>query len=344
MGNRYIVLNIGMIFMLLTAVSCKKEVNKNYESVPVDIMSIKPVLNSPTYNYSGIIEESYSSMISFQVAGNIQQIYCGENQHVAKGTLLASLDKVVHQNSYDMALSTYKQAEDAYNRLKRLYDDNSLPEIKWIETQTALQNAKSMVNIAKNNLDNCNLYAPFSGVVAKKITEIGANVMPGVPVFNLVKLEKIKIKVAIPEKEISRISIGQKAIIGIMALGENAEYTAFITEKSSMANPLSHTYDIKIELDNEVGKLMPGMVCDVTIIYDKNEDKQIIIPNNSVMIDNDNNRFVWKVENDIAYKQPVIIDKLSERGVIVKEGLSTGDLIIINGNQKVSVGMKVKIR
>ncbi|MBN9303455.1 MULTISPECIES: efflux RND transporter periplasmic adaptor subunit [Dysgonomonas] len=344
MKNRYIILIITMIFILLTAVNCKKEVNRNDESVPVDIISIKPVLNSPIYNYSGIIEESYSSMISFQVTGNIQQIYCGENQHVKKGTLLANLDKVVHQNSYDMALSTYKQAEDAYNRLKILYDDNSLPEIKWIETQTALQNAKSMVNIAKNNLDNCNLYAPFSGVVAKKITEVGANVMPGVPVFNLVKLEKIKIKVAIPEKEVSQISIGQKAIIKIMALDENAEYTAFITEKSSMANPLSHTYDIKIELDNETGTFMPGMICDVTIMYDKNEDEEIIIPNNSIMIDNDNNRFVWKVENDIAYKQSVIIDKLSDKGVIIKEGLCNGDLIIINGNQKVSAGMKVKIR
>lgn len=342
MKNKFIILSISAIFILLTVGSCKNEVTRNDESVSVDIISINPVHNLSAYDYSGIIEESYSSMISFQVAGNIRQIYCGENQHVTKGTLLASLDKVVHQNSYDMALSTYKQAEDTYNRLKILYDDNSLPEIKWIETQTALQNARSMVNIARNNLDNCNLYAPFSGVVAEKITEVGANVMPGVPVFNLVKLEKIKIKVTVPEKEVSRINMGQKAIIKILALGEDAEYTAIITEKSPMANPLSHTYDIKIELDNESGKLMPGMVCDVTIIYNENEDEQIIIPNNSVMIDNDNNRFVWKVENDIACKRPVITDKLSDKGVIIKEGVGTGDLIIINGNQKVSAGMKVK--
>lgn len=344
MRYKFIVYIAGIILLATTLYSCKNEESRTNGAVKVDILTIQAVRDAPSYNYTGVIEDSYSSMISFQVAGNIQQIYCDENQYVNKGTLLAVLNKVMHQNSYDMAQATFKQAEDAYHRLKTLHDQNSLPEIKWIETLTAFQNAQSMLNIAQTNLDNCHLYAPFSGVVSKKITETGANVMPGVPVFNLVKLETVKVKVPVPEKEVSLIDIGQKATITVTALGKDKVYTSTITEKSAMANPLSHTYDIKIELENKDRKLMPGMICDVVIHHNEAETEQIIVPNNAIMLDNDNNRFVWKLSGNTATRQSVAIGKLSSHGVIVSDGLNTGDKIIINGNQKVSEGTTIETR
>lgn len=97
---------------------------------------------------------------------------------VAKGQLIATVDPFSMQSSYDAAKASLAQAEDAYRRMKELYDKGSLPEIKWVEVQSKLQQAKSMEEVARKNLDDCKLYAPFSGIISEKMAEVGQNIMP----------------------------------------------------------------------------------------------------------------------------------------------------------------------
>lgn len=136
--------------------------------------------------------------------------------------------------------------------------------------------------------------------------------------------------------------MGKKARLSIAALGENIDYKTEIKEKSPIADLLSHTYNVKMVLNNPELKLIPGMTCDVNISNDENKT-QIIIPNSSVMLANDNSRFVWIVHNNSVKKQTVIIEQFSSEGVIVKEGLKDGDLVIVKGNQKLREGSKIRM-
>ena len=92
----------------------------------------------------------------------------GLGDRVAKGQLIATVDPFSMQSSYDAAKASLAQAEDAYRRMKELYDKGSLPEIKWVEVQSKLQQAKSMEEVARKNLDDCKLYAPFSGIISER--------------------------------------------------------------------------------------------------------------------------------------------------------------------------------
>ena len=87
---------------------------------------------------------------------------------VRQGQLLAALDEVSMQNTYQAAKAALKQAEDAYQRMKELHEKGSLAEMKWVEVQSKLQQAQSMEAVARKNLTDCQLYAPFSGVIAEK--------------------------------------------------------------------------------------------------------------------------------------------------------------------------------
>lgn len=62
------------------------------------------------------------------------------------------LNDETYKNAYDMSLATLKQAEDAYNRLLPMYKNGNLPEIKLVEVETGLQQAKSATLIAKRML------------------------------------------------------------------------------------------------------------------------------------------------------------------------------------------------
>lgn len=89
-------------------------------------------------------------------------------QQVNAGQLIATLDPTSMQNSYQAAQAVLEQAEDAYRRMKELHDKGSLPDMKWVEVQSKLEQARSMEQIAKRKLDDCRLYAPFSGIIAEK--------------------------------------------------------------------------------------------------------------------------------------------------------------------------------
>ena len=160
--------------------------------------------------------------------------------------------------------------------MKELYEKGSLPEIKWIETQSKLQQAQSMEEIARKNLEDCNLYAPFNGVIAEKTAESGQNTMPGMPVVKLVAVNQLKVKVAVPETEIASISLSQPAQIEVPALNGQT-FQGTVIEKGIVANPLSRSYDVKIRINETDKELMPGMVTEVSLTNTE-ENSQFILP------------------------------------------------------------------
>jgi len=333
---------VALFFFLLTSCSDGKESTVITKEIPVKIVEVKTSGIGHRQNYVGTVEETFSSTLSFEVEGNISHIYVREGQKVYVGQLLASLNQSTLKNNYDAIFSTLKQVEDTYNRMKVLYENNSLPEIKWIEVQTSLQQAQSMESIAKKNLNDCNLFASFSGVITERNVESGTNVMPGMPAFKLVRVDKVKVKIAVPEKEISHTLIGQQVNIQINALGEKY-INAQITEKNVIANPLSHTYEVKIALDNPAGDLMPGMICNVNIHREEIQEK-MIIPPHAVQVSHTGENFVWIAIHGCAKRRVVQIGGLSDEGTIISSGLTVGEQVIVEGNQKVSEGMKIVIR
>jgi RND family efflux transporter MFP subunit len=197
-----------------------------------------------------------------------------------------------------------------------------------------------MEAIAKKSVEDCNLYAPMNGVIAKRSVEEGVNVMPGLSVFKLVLMNEVNINVPVPENEIGDIKTGQPAKITVSALG-NREYKGTVDHKGVEAKPVSHTYAIKIRTGNPQSELMPGMVCKVSL--QNAEDKKVIIPNKSVQIAPDNKKFVWIAEGNAAARRFITVGLLSDYGIIVENGLSEGDRLIVEGSNKISEGMKISI-
>lgn len=93
-----------------------------------------------------------------------------------------------------------------------------------------------MEAIARKNLADSRLVAPFSGVIGNKSAESGENVLPNQPVYTLLKIEDVKIKVAVPEKEIADILKNQRARISVPAL-HDASYEGIIEERGIVADP-----------------------------------------------------------------------------------------------------------
>lgn len=348
-----------MAAISLMLISCDKKEEKGTAQAPISVkeMIVGDVTSSThDFNYSGTVEEETGTALSFSAAGTIKQLNVKVGDRVRKGQLIASIDPTTVKNSYEMAHTNKLQAQDAYQRYKQLHDKGSLPEIRWVEVQSQLQEAISAENIARKNLGDCNLYAPYDGIISEKDAEVSQNIAPGIPVAKLVTTKVLNVKISVPESEMAKVSIHQHAMIRVQALGGRT-FSGYVTEKSVIADPVSRSYDVKIRVENANKDLLPGMVSEVSLVQSSttsnqqaNGDNQqvnssaIIIPAPLIQLDDDNSNFVWLDEGGKAVRRTIVCGDYQSNGVEIKSGLKPGDRLITEGQQKVCNGTPIKVK
>lgn len=311
--------------------------------VRVKVQKLETASGGAGQSYIGTIEESVSVPLSFLTAGTVDKVLVEEGQSVSKGQLLAVLNSEDLRNAYQVSKAKLDQAQDAYNRLEPVYKKGSLPEVKFVEIKTGLEQARSMAAISEKSLKDCKLYAPSSGVIGRKMIEPGMSIIPGNSVFQLVKIEKVNVKVPVPENEISGLTKGMEAQVTVSALG-NQQFDGEISEVGVLANPLSHTYMVKVELANPDKVLKPGMVCNATIDNPVLSDR-LIVPLVAVQSGASGEKFVYVADSSSgkAIKKAVEAGSLVSNGIVIKSGLAAGDLLIVEGYQKISDHSSIQI-
>lgn len=331
----------GLIVTMLLSSCVKKKNSERIPSIPVRTFIADLEKGGNKYEYVGIVEEERSSIMSFTVSGTVKTMYAEEGQRVNKGELLAQLDTANLSNAYHAAKAQLSQAEDAMGRIQKLYDNQSVPEIKYIDVQTQLAKAQSMEAIARKNLADSRLAAPFSGVIGKKSAESGENVLPNQPVYTLLKIEDVKIKVAVPEKEIADILKNQQVRINVPAL-RDASYEGVIEERGIVADPVSHSYTVRIRVHNPASELLPGMVCSVSVAGGNLREAMFVVPSQCVQT-SAGKRFVWCIVNGQAVRREVETGKFTPHGVEILSGLQGGEEIVKEGYQSLYDGATLKI-
>lgn len=327
---------------LLVLVSCSsKDEKKDTEKPPVrvEILTVAGQGFENTRDYSGTLQEGESTTLSFSAAGTIKQLKVQQGDRVAQGQIIGTLDDASLKSAYEIANATLAQAQDAYDRMKILHDANSLPEIKWVDIKQKLVQAQNAADIARNALDDAVLRAPFAGMIADKMADVGQVAAPGVPVVKLVNISNIKAVISVPQNQISQFSEGDKAMITLN--GDNdTQLEGILVEKGVTANPLSRAYDVKYRIPNN-GNLLPGMICNVAVPRG-NESSAIMLPQSVVLLDERNNNFVWIDSAGTARKRIVVVDELNDGGLEITSGLVPGDKVIVKGIQKVCNGTKLE--
>jgi RND family efflux transporter MFP subunit len=329
---------------ILLLQSCSKnssEENLQNSTVGVEVVKVKQTSGNEAIAYSGTIEESDSYPLSFSSIGTVAKVYVSEGDYVKKGQLLAVLNEETFRNSYEMAAATLKQAEDAYNRMKPMYDNGNLAEIKFVEVQSGLQQAKAAADIAKKSLDDCKLYSPVNGLVGNRSIEPGMSALPNVVSITIVQIEKVLAKVSVSESEISFIEKGDEANIKIPAL-KDAQFEGTVEEIGVVADPIAHTYKIKVGIPNPEQMIKPGMLCEINLIK-PSEIGDLYVPSRSVLVNEKGQNFIYTIENDRAVRKYVTTGKLLTDGIVIKGDIKEDDLVVEAGQQKLVDNSKVRI-
>ena len=336
------------IVIIGSACSNKKE---NRQKAPTQVKTEVVTAGGQMTNesYVGIVEENEATAVSFTGMGVVKRMLVREGQAVGRGQLLALMDDTQARNLLTGAEAQMAQAEDALQRYGMLHDAGSLPEVQWVEIQSKVAQARSQLAVAKKNLADCRLVAPVSGIIGRQQVKAGETAVPSQAVVTILDVSRVKVKVSVPEAEMSAITPHTPSMIIVEAAGKKVSGGRI--EKGVVADAMTHTYDIRINVPNGDRKLLPGMVAQVKMKTSPSPSKGgeglagsgITLPITSVQRRPDGSLFVWTVDNQKkAHRTAVTVGASQGNRISIMSGVTAGQRVVTEGYQKLSEGTEVR--
>ena len=345
MKNIYLLLGL-----LLVLAGCKpKEDNRSDAEAsavaPVSVIKLAPTEKNQTLNLSGTIQSEKTAQVTFSVQGRVTSVLVDEGQAVKKGQLLATLDPRDYQYQLQQADANLLQAKDTYLRSKELYQKGSLTPKDFVTAEsqyfTALANRKA----AAKQLSDTRLYAPISGTVTGKMTEVGNQISPSAQAFMIDAIDHVNATMTVPETEIGNIMRNNTAQVNIPTL--NQAFTGKVTSINPQADRNSNTFRTKIRLDNARHRLLPGMIAEINL-QTNNRVNYITIPPKAVVHDQDGLSYVFLVDSarrkHITIRRRITIGQAVGDEISVTDGLKNGELLVIEGQYRLKDGQAVAIK
>jgi len=179
----------------------------------------------------------------------------------------------------------------------------------------------------------------LDGFIGKIYVDIGQRVNTQSPIALVINMDRVKINLEIPEKYISKVSLGQIAKIGVDAY-PNEEFIGKVNRISPVVDVVSRVFLIEIVVDNPKHLLKSGMFARIKLILNTYKDSKIILK--EAIIRKDNQDYVYVVEDNKAVLKKIDLGLKSGPYYQVLDGLKENDKVVILGKEKLFNGCKVK--
>ena len=370
--RNYLVLSIILMFMVFLTNCGKQKVDETSEKreiYPVEITKVKTGNIENKIAYLGNLEAYKEVMVYSTIPTRIKELKVDVNSRVNEGDLLAVVDNIKIKQGViqaeaglKSALAQYENMETEWKRTQKLYEQNAISKYQYEAISAQKKAAEEVVNqmeaglkSAKEALNDSYIKAPISGIISARNFNIGDQTSPQYPVFTIVQMDKIKIKIDIVESQISQIKAGMKAYIKVDTYpGELFE--GKVDRIYPTINPMTRTIQCEIVIDNSDQRLKPGGFARVEIVTEEHKNV-LIIPKHSIIektsleylggeirntrlnIEN----YVFVVQDSIALMRKIQVGLNSDNNVEVLSGLALGESIVTIGQYEISDSSFVKI-
>ncbi len=322
---------------------------------------------SPEVVLPGNVQAFTDTPIYSRSTGYLRHWYFDIGAHVRKGQLLATIETPELNQQLQQAQANLESAQADENlaqttaqRYQNLLKSDSVSKQ---ETDQATSNAtakQAAVNASEANVRRLqqmvsfqNIYAPFSGTITARNTDIGQLVDAGASgtsgasgsaakeLFHLANIQTVRVYVAVPEAYSSDVSNGTHAYLTLDEYpGRRFEGT--IARNSHAIDPASRTLNVEVDVPNPSGELLPGAYVFVHFRVPDVHTETFTIPSNTLLFRSEGLR-VGVVRDGRIHLQPVTIRHDAGATVEVSSGLNASDEIVLDPSDSLSEGQKVQV-
>ena len=315
------------------------------DSTAVPIVARNVALSTRAWSTtaSGIVQAKTTVDVTFQVPGKVVMVGPDEGQTVRAGQVIAAVDPTDYRLTVEQAAAQADRAARDRDRNRPLLDAGSIAAADMDHLETGARQSAAAADLARKKLADTRLEAPISGIIARRAIEVGATAAPGQPVFTIVDLDPVRVRIGVPEGDVGHVKVGAPASVRIPALV--ASYTGHVSLIGVSADPTTRSYTVEITVPNPARELRAGMVAEATISTTQRVSA-LLVPATAVLHNGgvDGATIVYTVDRDGSRVHARRVSTGAARGdsLEITSGLTSGDRIVVAGQQRLREGALVQ--
>ncbi|RLK50154.1 membrane fusion protein (multidrug efflux system) [Alkalispirillum mobile] len=281
-----------------------------------------------------------------EVSGRVTTIHFQEGDRVSENEVLVSLDDSSYRARLAEALATYDDARAQFTRAERLRQTNNISQSELDQREAAMKVADAQVQVARAELRDRQIRAPFDGITGLREVSRGAYVNTDTVITTLDDLQQLRLDFSVPERFLPGLRAGMS--VQVRSDGFDETFDGEVKRLDSRVNPVTRTLRIQAELDNEDGRLRPGMFMNVDLVLDRDPDA-LVVPEEALLLEGDRKYvYVWlpadeEDETDRVRQQAVSTGLRRGGTVQVTEGLEGDEYVVRSGLQRLRDGAEVRV-
>jgi len=369
------ILTFFCLALLLAMQACSEGSASNESTAgpakQVTTAAVRAVQYEERVRATGKLGLEEQARLSFKTGGIIQRILVEEGESVRRGQLLAELDldeinaqatqadigiqqAEIQVENAELAL---RLAERDYRNAKGLYQDSVATLEQLQDAEVQLDNARNQLEAAKKelkvrqeqsgiahfNLQHSRIIAPANGTILRRMAEPNELASPGRPILLFGSREKAwVVRVAIPDKDIIFVDIGDAARINFDAYPDKT-FEGRVRTLASMADPVTNTYQVEVEVLHPRQRLVSGFIGRVEI--ETGSKKALLqIPIDALLVADKRQGSVFTLEKGIARRHDVGIYRMEGEYLLLRSGLDTTQRVITSGVGYLQEGDSIELK
>src|SRR3989338_4468778 len=304
----------------------------------------------------GTIKGLVEFKLSFEIPGVVSAINYREGEYYEEGALLISLkqDDILlrlqrSQAQDQKALAALKITQDKLEEHQKLFKMGAIPKstldraaLEMDQARFEHESAELETKANESILEKSNLYAPTAGTIGELNIEEGEAVTQNTLVGSHVRTDRVLATFGITERDINKVSLGQKANVFVDAYPERT-FEGIVENVAPVIIGTSRTADVRVRIENPEGILLPGMFARIKILlYQKRNT--LVVPTDALLgKENEQHVFVVDPEEKGVTQTPVVVGYSGVDYVQIDSGINEGDLVVVSGMDRLKEDSKVRI-
>jgi HlyD family secretion protein len=218
---------------------------------------------------------------------------------------------------------------------------NPFTETDFEMARNQVELAEAAVEMARIQLNETTIRAPFDGMVAELYISEGSMAAPQAPAA-LFLSQEMQVVIDVEESRIGQVQEGQNAALQV-ATYPGQDFPAVVTSVAPAADKDSHTFAVEVTPLDEDGLLRSGMYANISLLVEERQ-ATLLVPQAAVAEVN-GKPSVFVVNGDsIAEQRPVTTGLADDGHIEILSGLAAEELVVVAGQSTLVDGAKVEIR
>lgn len=327
--------------------------------VPVEVARAqltRVVLEIPL---TGTITARDHASLSSRVSGLVSAVHVTAGDRVDKGALLLSLDPTLEKLALIEAKAASAEAQATLDEARRRRDEarrlgpkKGIPEteIRAAEAQLKIEEAKlerlhTAERYKQELVARHDVYAPFPGVVARRLAEEGEWVDTGTPVLELVGTRNLRLDLRVPQEHYPYIDTNARVSVRLDAMPSRS-IDGRISAKVPLSDSSSRTFLLRVQLADGDPDVISGMSAQARLRIPGTE-RVLTVPRDAILRDPYGASRVWSLKDvdgaPVATQHTVEVGRSFDGNTELRNGLEPGARVVIRGNETLREGQPVRV-